>query len=151
MKTFIDEFLPCGVWVPNRRSMSKLLGWQREQSQSLIEIVRRDVPTPRARPGRPRKTTEREDRYLLRLCRNDRIKSAKTLGSRFTNTPVSGMLMNLRLICADYFARRPLKKLLFLQRHQQAGMDWARNDLCWRPGHWQHVIFSDEFRFLFYG
>jgi len=28
------------------------------------------IPTPRTRPGRPRKTTEREARYLLRLCRN---------------------------------------------------------------------------------
>ena len=111
------------------------------------------VPTPRARPGRPRKTTEREDRYLLRLCRNGRTKSANTLRAewlRFTNTPVSRMLVNLRLIRAGYFARRPLKKLLLLQRHRQARMDWARNHLRWRPGHWQHVIFSDESRFLLY-
>jgi len=48
------------------------------------------VPTPRARSGRPRKTTEREDRYLLRLCRNGRTKSANNLRDqwlRFTNTP----------------------------------------------------------------
>ena len=37
------------------------------------------LPTPIARPGRPRKTTEREDRCLIRLCRNGRIKSANTL------------------------------------------------------------------------
>jgi len=59
------------------------------------------VPTPRARPGRPRKRAEREDRYLLRLCRNGRTKPANTLRAerlRFTNTPVSNMLVNLRLI-----------------------------------------------------
>jgi transposase len=47
------------------------------------------VRTPRARPGRPRKTTEREDCYLLRLCRNWRTKSANTLRAewlRFTNS-----------------------------------------------------------------
>ena len=60
------------------------------------------------------------------------------------------MLVNLRLIRAGYFARRPLKKLLLLQRHRHARMDWARNHLRWRPGHWQHVIFSDECRFLLY-
>ena len=37
------------------------------------------VHIPRARPRRPRKTTAREDRYLLRLCRNERTKSAHTL------------------------------------------------------------------------
>jgi len=29
-------------------------------------------------------------------------------------------------------------------------MDGARNHLRWRPGQWQHVIFSDESRFLLY-
>jgi len=80
-------------------------------------------------------------------------KSANTIRAewlRFTNTPVSRMLMNLRLIRAGYFARRHLKKLLLLQRHRQARMDWARNHLRWRPGHWQHVIFSDESRFVLY-
>ena len=37
------------------------------------------VPTPRARSGRPRKTTKRKDRYLLRLCRNGGTLSANTL------------------------------------------------------------------------
>ena len=56
------------------------------------------VPTPSARPGRPRKTTEREDNYLLRLCRNGRTKSANTLRAewlRFTITPVSRILVNM--------------------------------------------------------
>jgi len=109
------------------------------------------VPTPRARTGRPRKTTEKEDRYQLRLCRNGRTKSANTLRTewlRFTNIPVSRMLVNLRLIRVGYFARIPLKKLLLLQRHRQARMDWARKPLRWRPSHSQHVIFSDESRFL---
>ena len=81
------------------------------------------VPTPRARTGRPRKTTEREDRYLLHLCQNGYTKSANTLRAewlRFTNTGVSRMLLNLRLIHAGYFARRPMKKLLLLQRQRQA-------------------------------
>jgi len=58
------------------------------------------------------------------------------------------MLVKLRLIREGYFVRRLLKKLLLLQRHRQARMDWARNHLRWRPGHWQHVVFSDESRFL---
>ena len=27
---------------------------------------------------------------------------------------------------------------------------WARGDLNWCDGHWQHVVFSDESRFLLY-
>jgi len=96
------------------------------------------VTTPRARPGCPRKTTKREDRYLLRLCRNGHTKSANTYRAeclRFTDTHVSRMLVNLRLLHAGYFARTPLKKLLLLQRHRQARMDWARpSHRRWKPG-----------------
>ena len=35
-----------------------------------------------------------------------------------------GSLIPMRLIRAGYIARRPLKKLLLLQRHRQARMDW---------------------------
>jgi len=69
---------------------------------------------------------------------------------RFTNTPVSRMLVNLWLIRAGYFLRKALKKLLLLQTHQQEHVGWARNHLRWRPGQWQHVIFSDESRSLLY-
>jgi len=45
------------------------------------------VPTARARPRHSGKTTERENRYQLRLCRNGRTKSANILRAewlRFT-------------------------------------------------------------------
>ena len=85
---------------------------------TVSEVLKRNRETgvniPRDRPGSHRKTTEREDRYLLRLCRNGRTISANTLRAewlRFTNTAVSRMLVTLRLIRAGYFPRRPTKKL----------------------------------------
>jgi len=105
------------LWIA-QGTVSNVLKWNRETG----------VPTPRARPGRPRKTAKREDRYQLRLCRK----------------------VNLQLVSAGYFARIPLKKLVLPQRHRQARMDWARNHLRWRPGHWQHVIFCNESRFQVY-
>ncbi|KAK2140805.1 hypothetical protein LSH36_1241g00020 [Paralvinella palmiformis] len=114
---------------------------------TVSEVLKRNretgVPTPRARPGRPRKIKERKDRYLLRLCRNRRTISTNTLRAewlRFTNILVYRMLVNLRLIRAGYFARRPMKKLFcckYIERRVSIG-------------HWQHVIFSDESRFLLY-
>ena len=47
-------------------------------SKALKRNREMGLPTPIARPGRSRKTTEREDRYLIRLCRNGRTKSANT-------------------------------------------------------------------------
>ena len=69
-------------------------------SKALKRNRETGVPTPRARQGRPHKTAEKEDRYLLRLCRYGQAKSANTLRAewlRFTNTPVFRMLVNLIL------------------------------------------------------
>jgi len=104
-------------------------------SKMLKRICETGVPTLRARPGRPRTTTEREDRYLLRLCRNGRTKSANSLRAEwlwFINIPISRMLVNLRLIRAGYFARRPLKRLLLLQKTYTGayGLGWKPSPLA---------------------
>ena len=68
MKEFIDDFLPCGEWVPNTRSLpSKVIKRNRETG----------VPTPRARLGRPRKTTERED-VICYVCAEMGVLSQQT-------------------------------------------------------------------------
>lgn len=111
------------------------------------------LTTPRPRSGRPKKTTERHDRYLLRLCRNGRTRPSSQLRAdwmRFTNVPVTTRLVNYRLLNAGYLARRPVRKPLLQQRHRQARLAWARGHLNWRVGHWEHVVFSDESRFLLY-
>ena len=124
-------------------SVSKILKRHRETG----------LTTPRPRSGRPKKTTARHDRYLLRLCRNSRTKPSSQLRAdwiRFTNVPVTTRLVNYRLLNAGYLARRPVRKPLLQRRHRQARFVWARGHLNWRDGHWQHVVFSDESRFLLY-
>lgn len=110
-------------------------------------------PTPRQRSGRPRKTTAREDRSLLRLCRNDRMKPASRLRMewvRHRNVPVTRKLVNNRLFKAGLPARRPLRKPNLLPRHRRARLQWVRRHRNWHVAHWEHVIFSDEVRFLLY-
>ena len=117
-------------------AVSKILKRHRERS----------VSTPKLRSDGPCKT--RENRYLLRLCRDNHLKTAsqlRTMWIRFTNTPVTTRFVNYRLLSAGYFARRPLRKPLFQQRHRQ-----AEQHLNWRVGHWQHAVFGDKSRFLLY-
>jgi hypothetical protein len=132
------------TFVISQGAVSKILKRHRE----------RGVPTPKPRSGRPRKTTAREDRYLLRLCHNNRLKTVSqlpTMWIRFTNTHSQQDLWTTDfLVLAGYFARRPLRKPLLRQRHRLATFAWAEQCLNWSVGHWQHVIFSDESPFLLY-
>ena len=80
-------------------SKQKVIAQVLRIAQGTVSKVRKKnretgVPNPRARPGRTRKTTEREDRYLLRLCRNGRTKSANTLRdeSRFLLYRIDGRI-----------------------------------------------------------
>lgn len=123
---------------------------QGQVSKILKRQAEMGVPTPRPRPGRHRKTTRRQDRLLTRLCIQGRRKTASMLRTEWQNAiniPVSVELVKKRLIAADYKARRPLRKPLLRQHHQQRRLQWARDHLYLRVEHWNHVIFSDESRF----
>ena len=79
MKEFIDKVLAMWGMGSKPKVIVQGLGIAEGTVSKVLKRNREtDVPTPRARPGRPRKTTEREDRYLLRVCRNGRTKSANT-------------------------------------------------------------------------
>jgi len=63
-----------------QKVIAPALGTAQGTHSNVLKINRETVvPTPELGPRRPRKTTEREDRYLVRLCRNGRTKSANYL------------------------------------------------------------------------
>ena len=101
--------------------------------------------------GRPRKTTERDDRELHTLVRRNRKKSADWLREEWGRTldaPVSTRTTNRRMQQRGYFARRPAKVPMLTRRHRQERLAWAAQ---WRDltlNHWRHVIFADESRYL---
>lgn len=126
---------------------------QGEVSKILKRHAESGTPTPRPRPGRPRKTTRRQDRLLIRSCLQGRTKTTSSLRTEWQNAigvPVSRELVNKRLLRAGYRARRPLRKPLLRPVHRQRRLQWARDHLLWRIPHWNHVIFSDEARFEVY-
>lgn len=126
---------------------------QGEVSKILTRNAVTGVPTPRPRPGRPIKTTRRQDRLLIRLCTGGRSKPTRALRTEWQNAtgiPVSRTLVNSRLVRAGYRARRPLRKPLLKQVHRQRRLQWARDHRHLQPQHWNHVVFSDEARFEVY-
>lgn len=106
------------VWMRQDGSTQSDIARDLGISQGTVsKVLKRNrdfgTPLPRPRPGRPRKTTVRADRQLIRLCRNGRRKSANMLRAEwlpFLVAPVSRELVNKRLIKAGYFARRTIKK-----------------------------------------
>ena len=105
----------------------------------------------KAGSGRPRKTTEGDDRYLLIQCKKDRKKTAGELRKVITNeddTPkVTERTICNRLLEAGYAARVPLKKPLLTKSQRQKRLQWAKAHKDWGVERWRQVLWSDETSF----
>ena len=109
--------------------------------------------SPGVSTGRPRATSDREDRLLLRECQRNRTASAETLRRRWQHqiqTRVSRATVNNRLLERGLKARRPAKKPFLSRENKRKRLQWARDHEKYQLRHWRHVLFSDESRFLLY-
>ncbi|GFR59450.1 transposable element Tcb1 transposase [Elysia marginata] len=109
-----------------------------------------DTVSDRPRSGRPRCTTQRKDRNLVRNHMNNRFLSASA-SSRQTrgrnNQPISANTVRRRLSTPGLQARRPYIGPILIQRHRRQRTLWAQEHAVWDRIQWRNVVFSDESRF----
>ena len=125
--------------------------------KTVNRILLRQAATGSLEPGKstgaPRKTTARQDRALIRMVREDRLKSARALNERMRNlygVRVGRKTINNRLVARGYRARRILRKPLLTANHRRLRLDWARRWQNLTMAAWSHVIWGDESRFQLY-
>ncbi|UYV64260.1 hypothetical protein LAZ67_3000095, partial [Cordylochernes scorpioides] len=97
--------------------------------------------------GRPRSTTEWEDRAIVRMAVAAPESTLSTI-QRMTGTQVSKMTINRRLRERNLRARRPLRCLPLTPVHRQVRLQWCRERSTWNCADWGRIVFSDESRFL---
>ena len=104
----------------------------------------------RQRHGRPRKTTVRQDRFIVTTSRRNRFMSAPKVANelhRASGVRMSAQSVRNRLRTANLRARRPLVAVPLTQRHRQTRVAWATTHLRWTRRQWNTVLFTDESRF----
>ena len=104
-------------------------------------------------PGAPHKTTPHQDRALLRMVWQDRVKSAGALTERMRNlygVRSCHKTINNRLVAHGYRARSPLRKTPLTAYHRRMRLAWAQRWRNLTATQWQHTIFDDESRFQLY-
>lgn len=104
----------------------------------------------RPRSGRPRSTTQRQDRYITRQALQTRTTTASTIRRRLrvaTNTDINEQTVRNRLHDQTLHARRQLGRILLTPRHMMARLAWSTRHLRWNRQQWAQVLFSDESRF----
>ena len=135
-QTDIEEVL--GI---SQRAVSKILKHQHEAG---------NVRSWKS-PGRSRLTTRRDDRQQLNFSRRNRklpMSRLRRLWRRYHGISISRSTANRKLLQYGYRARRLTKCPRLSVRHRVARLLWAREHRRLHPGHWQHVVFTDESRFI---
>lgn len=161
----LDMPRPTGIGVRNRilafadtgmtqTDIAERVGVTRE---TVSRILKRNRETgsldPGKSTGRPRVSTQRDDRVLGRLARQDRFKSCDRLRAEWTqgaNIQASTRTVNRRLMAMGYRARRCAVKPKLTPRHKRGRLAWARQYRNLTVQHWHHVVFADESRFLLF-
>lgn len=106
----------------------------------------KDLP----RPGQPRKTDVRTDRWIVTKVLRNRKVTANTIQAELRtrmNVNVSSRLVRNRLKAAGLKSRRPFKGIVLTDAHRRTRLRWARRLQRRTLARWQQVLFSDESRF----
>ena len=107
----------------------------------------------RERSGRPRVTTQRQDRYIETTAVRKRFVTARSIQQSLNQAAGYGarrlsiQTIRNRLHASGLRARRPARRPLLTPAHREARLRWARRHRHWTMAQWRCVLFSDESRF----
>lgn len=110
----------------------------------------RGVLCDKKKSGRPRKTTPRLDRTIIRIVTEDPFKSSNQVKAVLEAQGlenISARSIRRRLVDAKLFSRRPAKKPLLSAKNRLARLEFAKAHLHWGMEEWKRVCFSDESKY----
>jgi transposase len=100
--------------------------------------------------GRPRKSTNRDDRFIINSSLRNRHSTAVQLRNELQHTRdvnISERTIRRRLNEANLFCRRPATGPELTREHRVARLQFAREHLHWTENDWGNVLFTDESRY----
>lgn len=125
--------------------VNKLIKQKRETGS--VEVQRK------GKCGRKRKTTSRDESFILR---NSKLNPKKTSYDLQQDLEKAGVKIHdstirRRLLEGGRKAVRPQKKQLLTEAMMKKRLIWAKKYAHWTEEHWRNVLFSDETHFLVQG
>ena len=131
------------------REISKIVGVSISTISRIVKMKRETGSVTLKRKGkfgRKRKTTPKDDAYLIRESVKDPRKTSDaiktTLGEK--GIKISSSTVRRRLLEVGRKAYRPVKKQLLTKTMKTKRYKWGLKYKNWTKEDWRRVIFSDE-------
>lgn len=102
------------------------------------------------RTGRPKITTDRDNKMIARMSISDPRKTAVAITKEFNtnrSSKVHVSTVRRRLNDAGLYARRPSRKPHISAKNRKARVEFAKKHLSWGVKEWSKVLWSDESKF----
>lgn len=158
-KLTLEQRTRIVVKVQNGLSMRKVALEEKVRPSTVSRIMDKYRQTRSVadmkREGRPRKTTARQDRSIIRMSLSNRILTAVDIRSKLRtvhNLDIGVSTVKNRLCQAGLKSCRAANKPLLTVAHRKRRMAFAKAHRGWTPDQWKQVLWSDESSFnLFCG
>ncbi|PIO75925.1 transposase [Teladorsagia circumcincta] len=127
---------------------------ERTVSSILSRFRERGTVANGPRSGRPRLTSIRQDRRIVRLSLADPSLTCVDIAAKFNASDglnISRRTVGRRLSAIGLNGRRPAKKPLIRFKNRKARVEFARRHLHWTSSDCTKVLFSDESKFNLFG
>lgn len=102
----------------------------------------------RPRSGRPRATTESQDKYIRVATLMDRFRPsheiAQTVINRKSNKAICSRTVRYRQVEAGLNGRIARNKPKLTKKQRQARLRWAKKYRDWKAEDWEKILWSDE-------
>lgn len=139
----------------SQRTVARQLNMTRSTVQN---VFRRFLETgryvARAKTGRPRATSARDDRYIRTTSLRNRMLNAAQLKQQLRDVrgvTVSRWTVRRRLLENRQRCRKPATCQKLTAAHRAERLRFAREHVNWTLEQWSSVLFSDETRICLYG
>lgn len=122
-------------------------------SRTIEKYLNRDNLATHPRSGRPKLLTNRNQKILKTIVKNNNKKSAEQIKKKFvekTNIEISTKTIRRNLHEMQIFSRIPAKKPLLNDQQREQRLKWCIDRRDWTVRKWRSVIWSDESRFTIF-
>lgn len=130
-----------------RRSIAAEMGCSLGAVTRIVRAFREEARIrDAARSGRPRRTTEEEDRWIVAAACCDPFITAQEIREEL-GLQVSLTVIRERLRSVGLRSRMACQRPLLTQNHKRVRLEFATRHLSWTVDDWMNVVFTDESTF----
>lgn len=135
----------------SKADVAQKCGVSRKFVYNVAEKVSKGLPLKNAPgQGRPRSTSQKEDRLIVRKCKANRTASSREIAIDINSTrimPISSRTVRRRLVENGLFSYTQKKRPFHNRKQIKKRFAWCRDHLNWTITAWEKVCFSDESHF----